>query len=70
MFDGHFCSRGRLNGRSYIERQLGEFKDETPFRYVHAEIRTRVVVIYDPMCYQLDQGGASTLAEDKQNTHP
>jgi len=25
---------------------------------LHTEIRTQLVVICDPMCYQLDQGGA------------
>ena len=35
-----------------------EVKDETPFKYAHAEIRTRVVVICGPTCYQLDHGGA------------
>ena len=33
-------------------------KDETPFRYAHAEIRTQVVVICGPTRYQLDHGGA------------
>ena len=33
-------------------------KDETPLRYAHTEIRTQVVVICDPICYQLDNGGA------------
>ena len=32
-------------------------KDETLFRYAHAEIRIDVVVICDPVGYQLDQGG-------------
>ena len=31
-------------------------KDETPFRYTHAEIRSQVVVICDPTRYQLDYG--------------
>ena len=31
-----------------------EGDDETPFRYAHAEIRTRVVVICGPTRYQLD----------------
>jgi len=35
-----------------------EVEDETPFRYAHAEIRTRVVVICDPNRYQFDHGGA------------
>jgi len=35
-----------------------EVKDETPFRYAHAEIRTRVVVICGPTRNQLDHGGA------------
>ena len=34
-----------------------EAKDETPVRYAHAEIRTRVVVICGPTRYQLDHGG-------------
>ena len=29
-----------------------------PFRYAHTEIRTQLVVIYGPMHYQLDHGGA------------
>jgi len=51
MFYGLFCTRGRLNGPT-------EFKDETPFRYAHAEIQTHVVVICDPTRYLLDDGGA------------
>ena len=47
MFYGHFSVYGRLN-----------VKDETPFRYANAKIWTQVVVICDPMHYQLDQGGA------------
>jgi len=33
-------------------------KDETPFRYAHAEIRNQVVVICGPTRCQLDNGGA------------
>ena len=36
---------------------MKEVKDETPFRYGHAEIQTQVVVICGPMCYQLDHRG-------------
>jgi len=36
-------------------------KDETPFRYAHAEIRTQMVVIYGPTRYYLDHGGAPLL---------
>ena len=32
-------------------------KDETPFRYAHAEIQIQVIVICDSTRYQLDQGG-------------
>ena len=35
-------------------------RDETLFRYAHAEIQTQVLVICGPMHYQLDQGGAET----------
>ena len=35
-----------------------EVKDETPFRYAHAEIQIQVVVICDQTCYLLDHGGA------------
>ena len=35
-------------------------RDETPFRYAYAEIRTRVVVIYDPTRDQLNHGGGVT----------
>ena len=35
-----------------------EVKDETPFRYAHAEIQTRVVVICGPTCDHLKHGGA------------
>jgi len=31
---------------------LGEVKDETTFRYAHAEIRTQVVVICGPTSYR------------------
>ena len=54
MFYDHFCARGRLNGPSDLQRQWSEVKDETPFRYAHAEVRTQIVVIYDPTRYQLD----------------
>ena len=46
------CARGRLNGPSDLQRQWSEVKYETPFRYAHAAIRTRMVVIFDPTCYQ------------------
>jgi len=42
---------GRLNGPSDLQRQWSEVEDETPFRYGHAEIRTRVVMICDPTRY-------------------
>jgi len=48
-----FCAHVTLNGLSDLE-----VKDETPFSYVHAEIRTQVIVICDPTPYQLDHGGA------------
>jgi len=35
-----------------------EVKDETPFRYAHAEIRTQMVVSCGLTHYQLDHGGA------------
>jgi len=31
-----------------LPKVMSEVKDETPFRYAHGEILTRVVVIYDP----------------------
>jgi len=40
-----------------------EVKDETPIRYAHSEIRTRMVIICGPTCYQLDHGGALSLVE-------
>ena len=48
------CTHGRLN----------ELKDETPFRYAHAEIRTQVVVICDPTCYCLTTEMALILFMD------
>jgi len=36
-------------------------KDETPFKYAHTEIRTRVVVICGPTRYQLDHWGAVNI---------
>jgi len=50
-----------LNGPSDLLKYWSEVKYETPFRYVHAEIRTQMVDICDTMRYQLDQGGAHTL---------
>ena len=38
--------------------KCNEAKDETPFRYAHAEIRTQVVGICDQTLYQLDQQDA------------
>ena len=55
----HACVCVWLNGPSKLQKQWGEVKDETPFRYAYIEIRRRVVVICGPMCYQLDHGGAS-----------
>ena len=47
MFYGHFCAHGSLNGRATSKgNEVNEVKDETPFRYTHGEIRTRVVVIH------------------------
>jgi len=54
---GLFCANGSLNGPSDIQKKWSEVKDETPIRYAHAEIQTQVVVIWDPMRYQLDHGG-------------
>jgi len=51
MFYGHFFAHGKLNGPSDIQRLWSEVQDETPFRYAHAEIRTRVVAI----CNQLGE---------------
>ncbi|KAK2146453.1 hypothetical protein LSH36_606g01051 [Paralvinella palmiformis] len=50
-----FYAHGRLNGPSNLQSNV---KDETPFRYADAKIRTRVVVICGPTRYQLDQGDA------------
>jgi len=58
MFYAHFCAHGRLNGPS-------EVKDETPFTYAHAEIRTRMVVICGPTRYQLYLVGALEKQIDK-----
>jgi len=52
VFYDHFCAHGRLNGP--------KVKDETPFRYADAEIRTQVAVICGPTHYQLDHRGAPT----------
>jgi len=52
MFYAHFCAQGRLNGPSDLRRQWDEVKDETTFRYAHAGIRTRVVVIRGPARYR------------------
>ena len=55
---GHFCTYGRLNGPSDLQRYWREVKDETLFRYAHAEIRARVVVICHPKTPPLDHRGA------------
>ena len=39
--------------------------DETSFRYAQAEIRTQLVVICDPMHYELDHGGTRTYIGKK-----
>jgi len=54
---------GRLNGSSDLQRQCGEVKDETPFRYAHTDIRTQMVVICDLTRYQLDHGAALLSVE-------
>ena len=61
MFYGHFCSHGRLNGPSGLQREWSWVKDETPFRYAHAEILTPVVMICGPTRYQLDHRGALSV---------
>ena len=38
-------------GRATSKGNEAEVKDETTFRYAHAKIRTRVVVICGPTCY-------------------
>jgi len=48
---------GQMGFRSDLQRYRNEVKDKTSRRYVHAEIRTRVVVICGPTRYQLDHGG-------------
>ena len=58
MFYGHFCAHSRLNGPGDLLRYWSEVKYETPFRYAHTEIRTQVVAICDPTCYQLDHRDA------------
>ena len=40
---------------------IGVLTNETPFRYAHAEIRTRVLVICGPTRYQLDHEGAQIV---------
>ena len=42
------CAHGRLNGPCDLQ---SEVKDEITFRYDHAKIRTRVVVICGPTHY-------------------
>ena len=49
--------------------QWSEVKDETPFRYSHADIRIQVVVIYGPTRYQLDREGSLNLGERKSYTN-
>jgi len=44
-------------------------KDETPFRYANAEIRTRVIVICDLTRYQLDHLHAPKLSESTYQWH-
>ena len=43
-------------------------QDETPFRYLLAEIRSRVVASCDPARYRLDHGGA--VAADDRRPQP
>ena len=50
VFYGHFCTHGRLNGPSDFQRQWGEVKDETTFRYAHTEIRTRMLFSLGASC--------------------
>ncbi|KAK2159125.1 hypothetical protein LSH36_158g05017 [Paralvinella palmiformis] len=47
----------RLNRPSDLQMYCSEVKDEAPFRYAHAEIRTQVEVICGPTHYQLDHRG-------------
>ena len=54
MFYSHFYAHGRLNRPSDLQRQWSKVRDETPFRYAHAEIQTQVVFICRQISYQLD----------------
>jgi len=63
IFYGHFWAPDRLNGPSDVQMQWNEVKDETPFRYADAEIRTQVVVICGPTRYQLDHGDTTRVVE-------
>ena len=51
-------------GRATSKGNEAKSKDETFFKYGHAEIRTQMVVICGPTRYQLDHGGA-TYSFDK-----
>ena len=57
MFYGHFYAHGSLNEPTDFQRQWSKVKDETPFRYAHAKIRTQVVAICFTTPYQLNNGG-------------
>ena len=43
-------------------------QSETPFRYAHAKIRIRVVVICGRTLYQLDHGGAPSSFHKTANS--
>ena len=51
-------------GRATSKRNEAKSKNETPFRYVHAEIRTRVVVICDQTRYKLDHTEIANIQID------
>ena len=68
MFYGYFCAHDRLNGPSDFRSYRSNVKDETPFRYGHAEIRTQVVVIFNRTRYKLEHGGViRCMLTDKRN---
>ena len=45
------------NNTLLFSREVKDVKDETPFRFAHAEVRIQLVVICDLTRYQLDHGG-------------
>ena len=61
VFCGPFCAHGKLNWPSDLQTNEAKSNMKHPSDMPRWEIRKQVVVIFGPMRYQLDHGGAPAM---------